>query len=131
MPRHERLDFRGAIQCVRVRGPAGSALFYDAIDLKRFREAPRRHAPHLQKFELMIAATCEEYGVTLHAYCLEPNSGILVLQTAGAPLAAYMHQLCRQYSRYLRAKGSVGDRGVFGSRYEAKLIGYGGFIEAP
>jgi putative transposase len=122
MPRLERLDFNGAIHHVRIRGREGSQIFFDAIELRRSPKAPRHNTPNLRKFEDLIDATCEEYGVRLHAYCVEPNSCILVLPRCGAPLDSFMGRLCGRYSRYLRA-GDFGKKTpVFGSRYESKVI---------
>jgi hypothetical protein len=53
---------------------------------------------------------------------LEPNSGILVLQTAGTSLQSLMQRLCSRYSRYLRAGGFVEGRGVFGARYDSAVV---------
>jgi hypothetical protein len=53
---------------------------------------------------------------------LEPNSGILVVQRAGAPLQAFMQRLCGRFSRYLRAGGLAGGHRVFGARYDSKVI---------
>src|SRR5258708_27218197 len=61
-------------------------------------------------------------GTILHGYCLEPNSGILVLQTAGMSLQSVMQRLCSRYSRYLRADGLVEGRRVFGGRYDSKVV---------
>jgi hypothetical protein len=74
------------------------------------------------RFELLLADACTEYGALLHGYCLTPNSGVLVLQAAGAPLNAVMRRLCGRYSRYLRADGFGEGRGVFGARYDAKVV---------
>jgi len=120
MPRRERLDFKDAIHDVHVHGRAGPGIFFDAGILTR--RAPRQHAPGLQRFESLIAATCAECGTTLHGYCFEPNSAILVLQTTGAPLAAFMRRLCGQYSRYHGTRRPVKRAGVFASRYESKVI---------
>jgi hypothetical protein len=122
MPRNERLDFQGAIHYVRVRGRDGSEIFFDAQTLRRFPQAPRQYAPHVHRFEHLLAAACTECGTALHGYCLEPNSGILVLQRAGVPLQAFMQRLCSLYSRYLRAGGFAGREGVFGARYDSKVV---------
>jgi hypothetical protein len=74
------------------------------------------------RFELLLAAACTECGTILYGYCLEPNSGILVLQAAGAPLQALMQRLLSRYSLYLRAAGFVGRRRVFGARYHSKVV---------
>ena len=122
MPRLHRLDFKDAIHYVRIRGNEGSQIFFDADDLKRSPKALRRNTPNSRKFEDLIDATCEEYGVRLNAYCVEPNSCILALQRCGAPLDWFMRRLCGRYSRNLRA-GIFGKKtAVFGSRYESKVI---------
>src|SRR6267378_5120309 len=122
MPRLERLEFKDAIHYARVRGRTGADIFFDPHALKRFPQAPRQNAPHAQTFELLLATACAECGTILHGYCLEPNSGILVLQTAGRSLQSFMQRLCSRYSRYLRAGGLVEGRGVFGARYDSKVV---------
>jgi hypothetical protein len=122
MSRHERLDFKGAIHLVYLRGRNGSEIFFDAYTLKGFPHAPRQNAPHVARFELLLADACTECGAVLHAYCLEPNSGVLVLQADGAPLSAVMRRLCGRYSRYLCADGFGEGRGVFGARYDSKVV---------
>ncbi len=122
MPRHERLNFKDAIHYAHVRGRKGSDIFFDPHTFRRFPQAPRQYAPHVLRFELLLAAACTECGTILHGYCLEPNSGILVLQTGGASLQAFMQRLCGRYSRYLRAGGFVGAHGVFGARYDSKVV---------
>jgi putative transposase len=122
MPRHERLDFKGAIHHAHVRGRTGSNIFFDPHTLRRFPQAPRQYAPHVLRFELLLAAACTECGAILHGYCLEPNSGNLVLQTGGASLQALMQRLLSRYARYLRAAGFLGGRSVFGTRYGSKIV---------
>src|ERR1700737_545557 len=122
MPRNERLDFQGAIHYVRVRGRDGSEIFFDAHTFRRFPQAPRQYAPHVLRFEHLLAAACTECGTVLHGYCLEPNSGILVLQRAGTSLQAFMQRICSGYSRYLRAGGFAGRHGVFSARYNSKVV---------
>jgi hypothetical protein len=122
MPRHERLDFKDAIHYATVRGRDGSAIFFDAQILRRFPHAPRQYAPYVVRFERLLADACAECGAILHGYCLEPNSGILVVQRGGAPLQAFMRRLCGRYARYLRAGGFAAEKGVFGARYESKVV---------
>jgi hypothetical protein len=122
MPRHERLDFKNAIHYVRVRGREGLEIFFDSLSFRRFPLTPRPNAPHVQKFEQLLAAACTECGALLHGYCVEPNSAILVLRTAGAPLHELMRRLSSRYSRYLRAEGFVPGKAVFGARYDSKVI---------
>jgi len=122
MPRPKRLEFKDAIHCARIRGRTGTDMFFDPDTFRRFPRAPRQYAPHVQRFELLLAAACTECGTILHGYCLEPNSGTLVLQTAGTSLQAFMQRLRSRYSRYLRAGGFVEGRGVFGARYDSKVV---------
>jgi putative transposase len=122
MPRHERLDFKDAIHYASVRGRGGSQIFFDADTFRHFPHTPRQYAPRVLRFELLLAEACMECGAILHGYCLEPNSGILVVQRAGAPLQALMQRLCGRYSRYLRADGFVGGRDLFGARYDSKVV---------
>jgi hypothetical protein len=122
MPRHERLNFKDAIHFAHVRGRKGSDIFFDPHTFRRFPQAPRQYAPHVLRFEHLLAAACTECGTVLHGYCLEPNSGILVLQRAGTSLQAFMQRLCGGYSRYLRAGGFAGRHGVFGARYNSKVV---------
>jgi putative transposase len=122
MPRHERLDFKDAIHYVHVRGRNGADIFFDPHTFRRFPQAPRQYAPHALRFELLLSAVCTECGTILHGYCLEPNSGTLVLQTGGTSLQAFMQRLLSRYSRYLRAAGFVGGRSVFGARYDSKVV---------
>jgi putative transposase len=122
MPRHERINFKDAIHYAHVRGRKGSDVFFDPHILRRFPQAPHQYAPHVVRFELQLASACTECGTILHGYCLEPNSGTLVLQTGGASLQAFMQRLLSRYSRYLRAAGLVGGRSVFGARYDSKVV---------
>jgi hypothetical protein len=122
MPRHERLDFKDAIHYATVRGRAGSEIFFNALTFRRFPQAARQYAPHVVRFERLLADACAECGAILHGYCLEPNSGILVVQRSGAPLQAFMLRLCGRYARYLSAGGLEVGRGVFGARYESKVV---------
>jgi hypothetical protein len=122
MPRRDRLNFQGAIHLVYVRGRNGSEIFFDTHTLRRFPHAPRQNALHVARFELLLADACTECGALLHGYCLTPNSGALVLQAAGAPLNEVMRRLCGRYSRYLHADGFGEGRGVFGARYDSKVV---------
>jgi hypothetical protein len=122
MPRRKRLDFNDAIQYVCLRGRNGAEIFFDPQCLGRVPRALRQYAPHAVKFEAMLADICAQCGTLLHAYCLEPNSGILVLRTIGVPLHASMQRLCGSYSLYLRARGFAAGEGVFGARYDSRII---------
>jgi putative transposase len=122
MPRDARLDFKNAVHYVSLRGRAGAEIFFNALSLERFPFALRHSAPHARRFETMLGAVCAECGALLYGYCVEPNSAILVLRVAGAPLQALMRRLNSRYSRYLRAAGLAQGKGVFAARYESKAI---------
>src|SRR5579863_8527254 len=122
MPRRKRLDFKGAIHYVVVRGAAGAEIFFNPRDLQGFPKARRQNAPHVSKFERLLAETRDECGALLHAYCIEPNISILVLMAAGAPLRAFMQRVCGGYARHLRRGGLAVEGAVFASRYDAKVV---------
>jgi hypothetical protein len=123
MPRPDRLDFPGAIHYAQVHGTDGAHIFFDPAILARIGAVSRQHAPGLHQFERLIAAVGEECQTVFYGYSVEPNSGVLVLQTLGAPLEAFMRRLCGQYSRYLRLNGRLnGVQSAFAARYESKVI---------
>ena len=122
MPRRKRLDFKDANHYVVVRGATGADIFFNARDLPRFARAPQQSAPRVCKFGYLLAETREECGALLHAYCIEPNTSMLVVTTAGAPLRVFMQRLCGAFARYLRRGGLIAGRAVFASRYDAKII---------
>jgi putative transposase len=122
MPRLARLEFRDAINYVQIRGPNESGLFFDAHLFRQFPQAARQVAQRVLKFELLLADACQECGALLHGYCLEPNSGILVLRTTGLRLQAFMLRLSGRYSRYLRGGGSAERQALFRTRYESKVV---------
>jgi hypothetical protein len=123
MPRPDRLDFPGAIHYTQVHGTDGAHIFFDPVILAQIGTVSRQHAPDLQQFERLIAAVGEECQAVFYGYSVEPNSSVLVLQTLGAPLEAFMRRLCGQYSRYLRLNGRLnGVQSAFAARYESKVI---------
>jgi hypothetical protein len=99
MPRPHRLDFRGAIHYVRVRGQDGANVFFDLQRLRDLSGNPRASVSLLE-FESLLAEVGAECGSRLYGYSVESNAATLVVQTAGAPLEALMQRLCGQYSRY-------------------------------
>ena len=128
MPRPHRLDFRGAIHYVHVRGRDGASVFFDSQILRSVSGNPRGSVLSLLEFERLLAEVGAECGSRLHGYCVEPNAATLVVQTAGAPLEAFMQRLCGQYSRHwhgqVRASPSADTKvaRVFSGRYESKVL---------
>jgi hypothetical protein len=123
MPRPKRMDFMGAIHRVSMHGQEGSRIFFEPSILARPSELARRSAVDVQQLERTLNETCAEYDVAVHAYSVAPNAAVLVLQSSGAPLEAFMHRLCGQYARYLHAAGKVapGCR-AFRGRYDSQVI---------
>lgn len=122
MPRRQRLDFKDAIHCVRLRGRQGACIFFDPAILAHSVQVPRQHAPGVLRFEALLNVCCEECAATLYAYCIQPNTATLVLQTSGAPLAAFMRRLSGQYSRGRSAASGPAVPTAFASRYETQVI---------
>jgi hypothetical protein len=124
MPRLQRLDFRGAIQSVVIRGGNEDTLFFELTALTRSPRDVRNNAPGIQRFEQLLDDQCIACGARLYAYSIEPKLARLILQTGGAPLRALMLRLCGRYSRWWRARRGTeaAARGPFASRYEAKVV---------
>lgn len=124
MPRLQRLDFRGAIHSVVIRGRNEDTLFFELAALTRSARDVRNNAPGVRRFEQLLDDACIECGARLYAYSIEPKLARLILQTGGVPLRALMLRLCGRYSRWWRVhRGSqAAARGPFASRYEAKLV---------
>ena len=102
VPRPARLDFPGAIHFVRLQGRPAASIFFDAMVLNAAQAPSYEHTPHLKRFIHLVADIAGECAIRLHAYCVEPNSCTLVIQTLGAPLDSFMGRLCGQYAHYWR-----------------------------
>jgi hypothetical protein len=123
MSRQKRREFQGAIHLVTLRGYSAGNVFYDPEIFKKFPGSPRAHAPYVQIFEGLLWDTCEQYDGRVHAYVVEPNSTLIVVQTLGAPLAWIVHDLLARYSRHLFAASLLpaGER-PFPRRYKAQIV---------
>ena len=122
VPRPARLDFPGAIHFVRLQGRPAASIFFDAMVLNAAQAPSYEHTPHLKRFIHLVADIAGECAIRLHAYCVEPNSCTLVIQTLGAPLDSFMGRLCGQYAHYWRRTHPGHDGRVFASRYASKVI---------
>ena len=123
MSRLVRLDFRGAIHVVHVRGRDGFNIFFDQKVLALADAQRWRAAPHLQRFLQLLDECCSVCGTEVFGYCIEPNECFLLMRTQGAPLDACMRRLGGRYSRYLHQEQVVPtDACPFGARYEAKVV---------
>src|SRR5258708_6903539 len=90
LSRPHRLDFRGAIQLVHLRGKEGFSLFFDAGVLQRASMERWRGVPHLSRLLSLLNGCCAECGTQLFGYCVEPNDASLVMRTRGSPLEAFI-----------------------------------------
>jgi hypothetical protein len=123
MPRSRRREFSGAIHLITLNGCDGGHVFYDPGTLIQSPHNPRIHAQAAQYFERLLWETTEQYGAVVHAYFLEPNAALMVVQTHGAPLGWIMHDLLARYSRYLIAQCRLKNGGRrFPKRYKAQLV---------
>lgn len=123
MPRQKRCEFQGAINLVTLRGFSGGNVFYDPQILQRHPEKPRSHAADAGYFEDLLWNTCDQYYALVHAYVLEPNAALIIIQTLGAPLRWVMHDLLARYSVYLREQKRIPEGPKpFPGRYKAQII---------
>jgi putative transposase len=122
MPRLGRLEFKGAIYSVQLRGPDGAAIFFDASILRQPADVQKSCAPHLERFEHLVDKLCLECAINLYAYCVEPNRVGLTIRTDGLPLHLFIQRLSSQYSRYLRMRSGEKPSRVWGSRYVSRLV---------
>ncbi len=126
MPHPRRFDFIGAIHLVRLRGRAGTDIFFEPGLLTLPPTAWWAGAPRVQTFMHFMKESLEECDSVLFGYHFQPNEAGLLLQTAGVSLERLMQRLCGSYSRYCRkyfAEGALARiKGPFAGRYESKVI---------
>lgn len=123
MPRPERCEFQGAIHLVTVSGYSGGLVFYNPQIFNQFPDNPRVHAPGAKYFENLLWDACEQYDARVHAYVIEPNGALIVIQTHGAPLSWIVHDLLGRYSVYLVEQNRIpaGEK-PFPRRYKAQIV---------
>ena len=123
MPRPKRCEFQAAIHLVTVSGYSGGHVFYDPQIFTQFPENPRAHAPDADCFDDRVWDACEQYDARVHAYVIEPNTALLVIQTLGGPLGWIVHDLLARYSKYLTEKNRIpGGTKPFPRRYKAQIV---------
>ncbi|HEY3784279.1 MAG TPA: hypothetical protein VGL55_03260 [Steroidobacteraceae bacterium] len=127
MSRLQRLEFQGAIHLIRIRGRAGESLFFDAAILRAALDARICGWPlELQHFQRLAWGIFRESCARLHGYVIEPDSGLFVLQTFGAPLRAIMRRVCGEYSRFVHQRHNIATgRSAFAARYESRIVAPG------
>jgi hypothetical protein len=123
MPRPKRYEFKGAIHLVTLTGHSGQNVFYDPTILEQFPQNPRAHAPDAAYFEGLLWDVCEQYDASIHAYIVESNASLIVVQTFGAPLAWLIHDLLARYSRRLHeCRSTLRTERPFPRRYKAQIV---------
>jgi hypothetical protein len=123
LPRLNRLDFRGAIHIVHVRGREHLNIFFAPEVLARVGAERWRGAPHVLQFLRLLNACCLDCGAQLFGYCVEPNEVAFVVRSMGAALEACMQRFGGRYSRYLHGQGALSkELCPFASRYESKVV---------
>jgi hypothetical protein len=126
MPHPRRFDFIGAIHLVRLRGRAGTHIFFEPGLLTLPPTAWWVGAPRVQGFMHFMKESLEECDSVLFGYHFQPNEAGLLLQTASVSLERLMQRLCGSYSRYCRktfAESALAQmKGPFAGRYDSKVI---------
>lgn len=123
MARPKRCGFQGAMHLVTVCGYSGGLVFYDPQIFTLFPENPRAHASDADCFENLLWDACEQYDARVHAYAIEPNTALIVIQTLGAPLGWVMHDLLARYSKYLTGQKQIPESTKnFPRRYRAQIV---------
>ena len=89
MPRKDRLQYPGYYHIVN-RGEERRKVFLHPDDYERFME--------------LVASMLEEFGITMHAYCLMTNHYHLLLETHEENLSEAMKYLNSNYSMYFNRK---------------------------
>jgi len=119
MARKLRVEYKGAIYHVTLRGVERRRLFDDAADRERMVERLGDYA--------------EEYGLRVYLYCLMANHVHVVVETPEGNLGAFMHRLETAYTVYYNRRhgraghlmqGRYGAVPVEGDEYLLKLSRY-------
>ena len=106
MPRKSRIDARGALHHIIVRGIEGGVIFQDEIDRDRFIER--------------LSAILSETATPCYAWALIPNHFHLLLKTGTLPVGRVMQRLLTGYAvSYNRRHGRAGH--LFQNRYKSIL----------
>ncbi len=107
MPRPIRVEFPGAVYHVMARGNERKDIFRDDRDRQRLLDA--------------LAATVEQFGLRVYAYCLMPNHYHLIVGTPRGNLSRAMAWLQTTYTTRFNARHRR--RGhLFQGRFKAQLV---------
>ena len=115
MARPLRLEFAGALYHVTARGNERRNIFLGNIDGER------------ATFLDVLAATCERFNWTCHAYCLMSNHYHLLVETPDANLSKGMRHLNGVYTQHVnRTHGRVGH--LFQGRFKGIIVQREGYL---
>jgi putative transposase len=106
MPRHARLDTKGALHHVIIRGIDGIDLFADDTDRQRF----------IDKLSEYVSSS----GCSLYAWTLMSNHIHLLLKSGGIGLSATMRKLLTWYALYFNKRHKRKGH-LFQNRYKSVL----------
>ena len=107
MARPLRIEYPGAVYHVTSRGNAGSSIFKDEEDRKKFLQ--------------ILTESKKRYNFLCHTYCLMDNHYHLLLETLDGRLSQIMRQINGVYTQYYNRK--CNRRGhLFQGRYKGILI---------
>lgn len=123
MARPRRSDFQGAIHLITLRGYPGRHVFYDPEIFEQFPENPCGHAPDAVFFQTLLLDTCEQYGAVIHAYVMDPNAALIVIQRHAAPMTWVAHDVLARFSKYLIKETRIpsGEK-PFPQRHRAQIV---------
>jgi REP element-mobilizing transposase RayT/transposase-like protein len=115
MARPLRLEFAGALYHITARGNERRNIFLGNIDGER------------ATFLDVLAATCERFNWTCHAYCLMSNHYHLLVETPDANLSKGMRHLNGVYTQHVnRTHGRVGH--LFQGRFKGIIVQREGYL---
>ena len=107
MARPLRIEFEGGFYHVTARGNEKRAIFEDEKDFVKLRDILKEYSGR--------------FGVNLYCYVLMNNHYHLLIETPGANLTAFMHNVQSHYTNYFnRRHNRVGH--LFQGRYKALIV---------
>jgi putative transposase len=107
MARPMRIEFAGALYHITARGNEKRDIFNDEKDFNKFIEILKKYV--------------ERFGVKIYCYVLMNNHYHLMVETPGANLTAFMHNVQSYYTNYFNKRHKrIGH--LFQGRYKALIV---------
>lgn len=113
MARPIRIEYRGAFYHITARGNERRDIYRDKKDFSKFIEILKEYA--------------ERYGVRIHCFVLMNNHYHLLVETPGANLTAFMHNVQSHYSGYFNNRHKRAGH-LFQGRYKALVVDKDSYI---